>query len=186
MSIHPFASRTAMNQCNSIDDIREKKRQRTTEEKRIDRVMANRRSAKESRERKKKLTENLESSVQTLSNKNLALERENEKLRAELSMLMALHLQGQSMSQQAAVSPVSGTNLAHHLSGHRIPQLSQVQLLQCSPQQGLSHNPLNAFNGMNRDALTTLAAQPMTQGQDHMLVPHIAQRGARNVAENSL
>mmetsp|Transcript_42245 Transcript_42245/g.78207 ORF Transcript_42245/g.78207 Transcript_42245/m.78207 type:complete len:186 (-) Transcript_42245:81-638(-) len=68
-----------------------RKRERTAEEKRLDRIMANRRSARESRERRKLLMENLEGKVNTLKNENDKLARENGILRGKLSALMAVH-----------------------------------------------------------------------------------------------
>jgi bZIP transcription factor len=52
------------------------------------RVMANRRSARESRERRKKLLTDLQESVESLSSENANLSKENMALRQELATLM--------------------------------------------------------------------------------------------------
>lgn len=52
------------------------------------RVMANRRSARESRERRKKLLTDLQDSVESLTSENANLTKENLSLRRELAMLI--------------------------------------------------------------------------------------------------
>lgn len=64
--------------------------QRTQAEKKMDRILANRRSARRSRERRKKLQENLETSVAFLSRQNEDLSRENNMLKQELRVLINL------------------------------------------------------------------------------------------------
>mmetsp|Transcript_5764 Transcript_5764/g.9986 ORF Transcript_5764/g.9986 Transcript_5764/m.9986 type:complete len:190 (-) Transcript_5764:266-835(-) len=162
VKVRPFSNTFQASQFDSEQKLREKKRLRTAEEKKIDRIMANRRSAKESRERRKKLMENLESTVETLTKENEALARENEKLRAELSTLMAVHVQGQNIQQQAPAVPSTTPGL-FHLGRHGIPQLQGVpQIHQAQPrmslQQELNLNGLNIANGANRNLLAALAA----------------------------
>mmetsp|Transcript_46898 Transcript_46898/g.69735 ORF Transcript_46898/g.69735 Transcript_46898/m.69735 type:complete len:181 (-) Transcript_46898:231-773(-) len=73
----------------SDDDTNKKPRHElTAEEKKMKRVMANRRSARESRERRKKLLTNLEASVEILSKENASLVRENSDLRKQLQLLL--------------------------------------------------------------------------------------------------
>lgn len=64
------------------------KRPRTQEEKKLDRILANRRSARRSRERRKQLQENLEKSVILLTRQNEDLSRENDMLKQELRVLL--------------------------------------------------------------------------------------------------
>ena len=66
------------------------KRRKTQEEKKMDRILANRRSARKSRERRKKLQENLELSVSYLSKQNEELSKENELLKQEMQTLKNL------------------------------------------------------------------------------------------------
>ena len=66
------------------------KRRKTQEEKKMDRILANRRSARKSRERRKKLQENLELSVAFLSKQNDELSKENELLKQEMQVLKNL------------------------------------------------------------------------------------------------
>mmetsp|Transcript_120 Transcript_120/g.238 ORF Transcript_120/g.238 Transcript_120/m.238 type:complete len:145 (+) Transcript_120:101-535(+) len=58
------------------------------EARKMRRIMANRRSARESRERRKKLLTDLHDSVQTLTNDNTLLTKENFSLRRELITLV--------------------------------------------------------------------------------------------------
>lgn len=58
------------------------------EARKMRRIMANRRSARESRERRKKLLTDLQDSVQTLTNDNTVLTKENFSLRRELITLV--------------------------------------------------------------------------------------------------
>jgi hypothetical protein len=58
------------------------------EARKMRRVMANRKSAKESRERRKKLLTNLQDSVTTLTSDNTGLTKENLSLRRELATLI--------------------------------------------------------------------------------------------------
>jgi hypothetical protein len=59
--------------------------------KKLDRILANRRSARRSRERRKQLQDNLEKSVFFLTKQNQVLSRENEQLKDELGHLMDLY-----------------------------------------------------------------------------------------------
>uniref|UniRef100_A0A7S1YP35 BZIP domain-containing protein n=1 Tax=Ditylum brightwellii TaxID=49249 RepID=A0A7S1YP35_9STRA len=74
----------------SISNERKSKRQRTKEEKKYDRIMANRRSARESRERKKMMMDKLELTVQHLTNENIELRERNEKLQRQVEALILL------------------------------------------------------------------------------------------------
>lgn len=58
------------------------------EARKMRRIMANRRSARESRERRKKLLTELQDSVQTLTSDNTTLTKENLSLRRELASLI--------------------------------------------------------------------------------------------------
>ena len=74
---------------NSNDDGEsDSKRPRTQEEKKQDRILANRRSARRSRERRKQLQENLEKSIILLTRQNEDLNRENDMLKQELRVLL--------------------------------------------------------------------------------------------------
>ena len=58
------------------------------EARKLRRIMANRKSARESRERRKKLLTDLQDSVQTLTSDNTTLTKENLSLRRELATLI--------------------------------------------------------------------------------------------------
>ena len=62
---------------------------KTAEDKKWDRVLANRRSAKESRERRKQLLSDLEESVEKLKRENSGLSEENANLRSQLQFALA-------------------------------------------------------------------------------------------------
>ena len=77
------------------------KRLSVNEDKKWKRVMANRISAKESRERRKQLLNNLEGSVQTLMRENAVLTAENRELRKHLALLFPQSRANISLLSQA-------------------------------------------------------------------------------------
>lgn len=87
-SVSSNVSLTVSNVPTSIK--RKPKRQRTEEEKIHDRIMANRRSARESRERKRRRMENLELTVHRLTNENNDLRKLNEKLQLQVETMLLL------------------------------------------------------------------------------------------------
>ncbi len=101
------------------------KRPRTQEEKKLDRILANRRSARKSRERRKQLQENLEKSVLLLTRQNEELTRENDTLKQELRVLISVFQEKQR---------------SHGLSSIPAPGLSGVGI-------GVGGNGLAAFPG---------------------------------------
>lgn len=82
------------------------KRPRTQEEKKLDRILANRRSARRSRERRKQLQDNLEKSVILLTRQNEDLSRENDLLKQELRVLMNVFNEKRNMGS----APVNFTD----------------------------------------------------------------------------
>ena len=66
------------------------RQQRTQDQKKMDRILANRRSARRSRERRNKYQQNLEVSVALLRRQNEELSRENNMLKQELRVLINL------------------------------------------------------------------------------------------------
>lgn len=85
----PLSELTAEELANSADlnefELDPEKRR---EYRKMRRVMANRRSARESRERRKKLLSDLQDSVETLTSENANLTKENLALRRELGTLI--------------------------------------------------------------------------------------------------
>lgn len=77
------------------------------DEKKWDRVLANRRSAKESRERRKKLLSDLEESVERLKTENSSLAQENASLRTQLQNALA------SNNRTAAEATLAGAANPH-------------------------------------------------------------------------
>lgn len=82
----------------------------TIEDKKMKRVMANRRSAKESRERRKQLLTDLEASVDILTKENTALSAENAELRKQLVLLLPQARANMSLVPQQAPSQRSFTS----------------------------------------------------------------------------
>mmetsp|Transcript_14699 Transcript_14699/g.24905 ORF Transcript_14699/g.24905 Transcript_14699/m.24905 type:complete len:159 (-) Transcript_14699:105-581(-) len=124
----------------SDDDMKGSKGRMSTDEKKLKRIMANRRSARESRERRKKLLMNLETSVDILSKENANLVRENNELRQQLASLLpqaqtSLSMQGLSMPQhlqsmQAGFGgSIGGTS---HMPTQQLLQLQKEQLLEAA------------------------------------------------------
>mmetsp|Transcript_22127 Transcript_22127/g.61559 ORF Transcript_22127/g.61559 Transcript_22127/m.61559 type:complete len:149 (-) Transcript_22127:287-733(-) len=72
---------------NELDDI-ELDPEKRREDRKLRRVMANRKSARESRERRKKLLADLQESVESLTTENSSLTTENISLRQELAALI--------------------------------------------------------------------------------------------------
>jgi hypothetical protein len=81
--------------------------------KKLDRILANRRSARRSRERRKQLQENLEKSVSFLTKQNEVLCLENKQLKEELGLLMNVF---QKMSLEVLGSLDSSTSHCHSSS----------------------------------------------------------------------
>lgn len=99
---------------------RDKKRRRqemTEEERREERRTANRRSAFESRHRRKVLIEELQGAVESLSKENAAIRKEADSLRVEVHRLTTenrrLHLQ-QQLSRSISVSGVPDSGTPRH------------------------------------------------------------------------
>lgn len=82
------------------------------EARKLRRVMANRRSARESRERRKKLLTDLQDSVESLTAENASLTKENLALRKELAGLL----------QQSGLAGVNGGNLSNLALQLQAPQ----------------------------------------------------------------
>lgn len=83
--------------------------QRTQAEKKMDRILANRRSARRSRERRKKLQQNLEISVAFLGKQNEEITQENNMLKQELQIL--INLVNQLTKQGQGQGPVANNDL---------------------------------------------------------------------------
>jgi hypothetical protein len=81
------------------------KRAKTQEEKRLDRILANRRSARRSRERRKQLQDNLEKSVFLLTKQNEDLSHENDGLKQDVRNLMSLLNEKRSLGSSPAPPP---------------------------------------------------------------------------------
>ena len=71
-----------------MDDELDLDPEKRKELRKLRRVMANRRSARESRERQKKLLSDLQESVESLASENANLSKENTTLRQELATLI--------------------------------------------------------------------------------------------------
>jgi septal ring factor EnvC (AmiA/AmiB activator) len=102
-------SNTSPSECSEPDNeasLVPKGQHRTQAEKKMDRILANRRSARRSRERRKKLQQNLEVSVSFLGRQNEELSRENNMLKQELRVLINLVNQ---MDKHASMSNDLGT-----------------------------------------------------------------------------
>ena len=86
---------------------------KTADEKKWDRVLANRRSAKESRERRKKLLSDLEESVERLKTENSSLAQENASLRTQLQNALASN---NRTAAEAALAGAANPHLARSIA----------------------------------------------------------------------
>ena len=77
---------------------------RTQAEKKMDRILANRRSARRSRERKKQLQQNLQLAVTVLSKRNEDLVQENIELKQQLQVLSGVAHQWTNQRQKSVAS----------------------------------------------------------------------------------
>ena len=111
------------------------------EARKMRRVMANRRSARESRERRKKLLTDLQESVESLTSENASLTKENLALRRELASLIE---QSGGQSSLSMIPNLQGLlQGTQGLNGLSVPQAASLPA---------------AFNGTNQDQAT--AKQP--------------------------
>lgn len=144
---------------------------RTPAEKKMDRILANRRSARRSRERRKKLQENLEVSVAFLSKQNEELTQENTMLRHELRVLINLVNQ---MTKQVPVAPPSDTGIESLLHQIRtaaaasapapapVDQLktdSSMSTINNSINHAIANSPATMFSGTNNNVLNGLTPE---------------------------
>jgi len=86
---------------------------KTAEDKKWDRVLANRRSAKESRERRKQLLSDLEESVEKLKRENSGLSEENANLRSQLQFALASNIR---TAAEAALAGGANPHLARSIA----------------------------------------------------------------------
>ena len=136
----------------------------------MDRVLANRRSARDSRERRKKLVENLEASVESLTEANTILSRENKKLNEENSKLLSIFMRRRLEQQQTlrvALRPTMNhfTNTIAGVLDHNSRKTSP----QVAIQSALLQNPMRALNqaSLIQLPLTQVPIQPIFP-----LIPH--------------
>jgi hypothetical protein len=117
---------------SSSDEGTDRGRDDQTEEKKMKRVLANRRSARESYQRRKKMFSDLESAVTTLTKENAELVEENKKLRCQV---LNLHQQlGLTLLPGNQINGSLGVGMgANSLALH---QLAAVQQQQQQQQQG--------------------------------------------------
>ena len=85
---HPGDASESADDAKEGDDDFELDPEKRREARKMRRVMANRRSARESRERRKKLLSDLQESVESLTSENTTLTKENLSLRRELASLI--------------------------------------------------------------------------------------------------
>ena len=133
--------RSALCLVSDDDSNKVAKEKLAADQKKLKRVMANRRSARESRERRKKLLSNLETSVDILSKENANLMRENNELRQQLASLLpqahgSFPLQGLGLSQdlhslQASLG-AAPVGMSAPLQTQQLLQLQKDQLLEAA------------------------------------------------------
>ncbi|GFH60994.1 predicted protein [Chaetoceros tenuissimus] len=131
------------------------KRPRSQEQKKLDRILANRRSARRSRERRKQLQENLEKSVLLLQKQNEKLSQENSSLKNDLNFLLSLLSNDRKItelpSSRAAIQQqlLQQTSSTSHQSQLDLQQELLLQLAnQQRYQQALSVGNINQNNGV--------------------------------------
>lgn len=138
---------------------------RTQAEKKMDRILANRRSARRSRERRKKLQQNLEVSVAFLGKQNEELTQENTMLKQELQILInlvnQLSKQGQgplptdlgleSLLQQ--IQPIVNANTV--VNADTVPQIN----VNVAPTDNTATNPTTALLSGGSEGLNSMTPQ---------------------------
>ena len=124
------------------------KRRKTQEEKKMDRILANRRSARKSRERRKKLQENLELSVAYLTKQNQDLTNENELLKQEMQVLKNLLFRGTNINGVGAANAggSSGFLSSQSILPGTESQIFQQQTPSTNDPQSLLTALLNSLN----------------------------------------
>ena len=123
---------------NSIDGDQETQpaKERTQAQKKMDRVLANRRSAARSRERKKQLQQNLEVSVALLSKHNDHLNQENKALKQKVEMLSGILTELTKQPQ----GPSASDNVTLALL------LQQIQSNANGPQNARGNDSFSSFS----------------------------------------
>ena len=133
--------------------------QRTQAEKKMDRILANRRSARRSRERRKKLQHTLEVSVSLLSKQNDELSKENNILKHELQVLVNLVNQMMTQGPAPSSNPLMEALMHSHAANTAVnanqapPQLTNVPPQNSNTAAG---HTADLFSGANDIALSQL------------------------------
>ncbi len=125
---------------HTIEEQSNMKRPRTEEEKKVDRQEANRRSARKSREKKRKLQDNLESTVVQLTEIHAQLAEENESLKNVLRSTIQLQQPNPTMNHMPfQTNPLlqqvdaSCPNLENEIMLMKLQQLRVRHLLAMQP-----------------------------------------------------
>mmetsp|Transcript_55634 Transcript_55634/g.67086 ORF Transcript_55634/g.67086 Transcript_55634/m.67086 type:complete len:323 (+) Transcript_55634:148-1116(+) len=165
-SKHIAAAAAAAAVCaNSIRDRKRTRLHKSEEEKREERLAANRKSASDSRKRQKGLISDLQASVSELSKKNVRLARENEELKLQLSEMRRFHGQKEvaaSLGLQANLY-ANGTSLPNQLRSmgllqqQQVPQLSTASALLRDLIRSRNVHPNNADSTNSFEALSLQA-----------------------------
>lgn len=139
---------------------------KTADEKKWDRVLANRRSAKESRERRKKLLTDLEESVERLKTENSSLAQENASLRTQLQNALASN---NRTAAEAALAGAANPHLARSIAAGLLLQSPGAVALPSAPSRPTTLLACNALNPPavmtttgNANVLTALAAATLS------------------------
>mmetsp|Transcript_19580 Transcript_19580/g.28900 ORF Transcript_19580/g.28900 Transcript_19580/m.28900 type:complete len:227 (-) Transcript_19580:169-849(-) len=131
------------------------KRAKTQEEKRLDRILANRRSARRSRERRKQLQDNLEKSVFLLTKQNEDLTHENDDLKQDVRNLMSLLNEKRSLESSPAPAPPAA---ACNLSDSSLYQELLLRMAESGSSSAGGNNVISATADRNNSYSTALAA----------------------------
>uniref|UniRef100_A0A7S2EVR9 BZIP domain-containing protein n=1 Tax=Trieres chinensis TaxID=1514140 RepID=A0A7S2EVR9_TRICV len=174
-----------------ISTYQGRKRKNVVDDKRMKRIMANRRSARESRERRKVLQEKLEESVSKLSSDHAKLHRENEQLRKQIkemieakkeeedigslpgtSYLEERHQKEETVVSQGVEASASINSLDplpdHQGSATRQPK--QPLHLGLQPMQNLDLNGLLSLRAVQRSWVAEAAPQQWLQSDIQSLL----------------
>ena len=132
---------------NSVDGNQETQpaKERTQAEKKMDRILANRQSARRSRERKKQLQQNLEVTVALLSKNNEDLTQENNALKQKVQILSDVVSELTKQGQE----PLASDNLTLALLMQQMQSTAAANDGQHNPiqQNTSSHFPSMSFSG---------------------------------------
>ena len=154
---------------------------KSADEKKWDRVLANRRSAKESRERRKKLLSDLEESVERLKTENSTLVGENTNLRTQLQNALASN---NRVAAEAALAGAANPHLARSIAAGLLLQGPGAVALPSATSSSVQTNLL-AGNALNQQVMMSTNT-PAAGNANVLAALTAATMGAPNNAQSTI